>query len=85
MWVFCLIFTTDCVIGDDGWRLLISTFLDNTNIVLKELHLAGNNIGCEQINYLMNQLNVEETSASNHFIFQSLRILNLNGGVALWV
>ena len=80
-----MIFTTDCVIGDDGWRLLISTFLDNTNIVLKELHLAGNNIGCEQINYLISQLNVEETSASNHFIFQSLRILNLNGGVALWV
>ena len=36
-------------------------------------------------NYLISQLNVEETSASNHFIFQSLRILNLNGGVALWV
>ncbi len=66
---------------------LVSTFLDNTNLVLKELHLAGNNLGFEDINYLLSQMNVnggaEEGAESRHIIWPYLRILNLNG-VRVW-
>ena len=66
---------------------LVSTFLDNTNLVLKELHLAGNNLGFEDINYLLSQMNVnggaEESAESRHIIWPYLRILNLNV-VSVW-
>ncbi len=64
---------------------LVNIFMNNKEIPLHELHLAGNALGSNQIIYLINQLHLDSlrkslsTQDDDVFIFPYLRILDLNG------
>ena len=65
-------------IGNEGFTELVNIFINNSTLELFELYLAGNNLGLNQINYLINQLHLGLLNQTKNTIFQKLRILDLN-------
>ena len=71
----------DALLGADGFAELVDTFT-NSDIPITELHLAGNQLTCNQIIYLIHQMRVPYRQSNPDFmncVFPKLHLLDLNG------
>lgn len=73
--------SVDASLGNEGFAELINTFT-NSDIPITELHLAGNQLTCNQIIFLIHQVRVPYRQSNPDFhnsVFPQLRLLDLNG------